>query len=63
MVAAAATQAGRPTQLKLSRIKSFHSQEVQRWSRHLVSAEAEVLSDGLACWNGVLRQSAAIGCC
>ena len=53
LVAAVATQAGRPTQLKLSRIKSFHSQEVQRWSRHHVSAEAEVLSDGLACWSGV----------
>ena len=52
MVAAVATQAGRPTQLKLSRSKSFHSQEVERWSRHRVRAEAEVRSDGLACWSG-----------
>ena len=52
MVAAVATQAGRPTQLKLSRSKSFHSQEVERWSRHRVHAEAEVRSDGLACWSG-----------
>ena len=48
MVAAVATQAGRPTQLKLSRIKSFHCREVERWSRHHVRAEAEVLSDALA---------------
>ena len=53
MVAAVATPAGRPTQLKLSRIRSFHSREVERWSRHHVSGEAEVLSDGLACWRGV----------
>ena len=52
MVAAVATQAGRPRQLKLSRSKSFHSQEVERWSRHRVRAEAEVRSDGLACWSG-----------
>jgi transposase-like protein len=47
------TDNGNPTRIKLSIVKGFRKEEIRRWSdRHLVSGST-VITDGLACFNGV----------
>jgi ribosomal protein L37AE/L43A len=54
-VAAVATDpvSGKPTAMRMDRVKGFRSGEIGRWSQKHLDAEAHVVSDGLACFAAV----------
>lgn len=44
---------GHPIYMRLSRIKSFSTSEIKRWSLKHIHPQSIVISDGLNCFNGV----------
>jgi len=54
-VAAVETTDLKPVRIKLSRIKGFRLTEIERWSKHHLSPHSEVVSDGLSCFNAVVK--------
>jgi len=44
---------GRPSRIKLTRVKGFRTTEMTQWSRRHLTAGSTVISDGLACFNAV----------
>jgi len=44
---------GHPVYMRLSRIKSFSSSEIELWSQKHIRTDSIVVSDGLACFNAV----------
>ena len=53
-IAAVNTDADKkPLQIKLSKVKGFRQAELERWSKHHLKPGAQVVSDGLACFNAV----------
>ena len=47
------TEQGQPTRIKLSILKGFYKEEITVWSRQNLTKGSIVISDGLACFNGV----------
>ena len=55
-VAAMACSAdGRPLTLRMTPLKGFRSDSMDRWARQLLSANAEVPSDGLPCFRAIVE--------
>jgi hypothetical protein len=53
-VAAVACSAdGRPLMMRMTPLKGFRSDSIDRWARHHLTAEAEVTSDGLHCFRAI----------
>lgn len=54
-VAAVATDpaSGKPTTMRMDRVKGFRSREIGRWARRHLAAGAHVRSDGLSCFTAV----------
>lgn len=52
-VAAVKSQNDKPNQIKLSQVKAFQLNEIERWGKHHLYPGCEVVSDGLACFNAV----------
>ncbi|MBU2714435.1 IS1595 family transposase [Zooshikella harenae] len=48
------TSEGQPVRIKLSILKGFFKEEITVWSRKNVVSGSTVISDGLACFNGVV---------
>jgi len=46
---------GHPIYMRLSRIKSFSTSEIKRWSQKHLHHQGIVVSDGLPCFNGIAR--------
>jgi len=44
---------GRPSRIKLTRVKGFRTAEIAHWTRHHLAEGSTVISDGLACFNAV----------
>ncbi len=49
------TKQGQPTRIKLSILKGFNKEEITAWSRQNLAKGSTVISDGLACFNGVIE--------
>jgi len=49
---------GHPIRMNMSVIKGFRSTEIKKWGEHHLQPEAQVISDGLACFSAVSK----VGC-
>lgn len=56
-VAAVATdpESGKPTAMRMDRVKGFRQRDLGRWARRHLKADAHVRSDGLSCFTAVVQ--------
>jgi ribosomal protein L37AE/L43A len=54
-VAAVETREEKPRRIKLSKVKGFRLDEIERWSRHHLEPGSHVVSDGLNCFSAIAK--------
>ena len=55
VAALACSTDGRPLAMRMTPLKGFRSDSVDRWARQHLSPDAEVISDGLPCFRAIVK--------